>query len=223
MIGHLDPEGRQALWARLAARLAPGAPLVVGLQPPDQATAVPRTRFTTAEVGELTYEGWGQAEPTGPESVRWTMQYRTLDGERILSERTADYGWWILSAPAALAELAAAGLAAAAGLGGLIVARREAYSDPPVVGEVGARAASAGTPGRRGADRPASPNARPAPDVDWAAETMALELAHDVWTPVWAAVAGWLTPRPADRAVDMGAGAGGMTVALGRRLGVTGA
>lgn len=43
MIGHLDPDGRRALWARLAGCLAPGAPLVVGLQPPDQAVSVPRT------------------------------------------------------------------------------------------------------------------------------------------------------------------------------------
>lgn len=54
------------------------------------------------------------------------MEYRTLAGDRVLSQGTADNDWWILSTSAALAELAAAGLDATAAPGGRVVARREA-------------------------------------------------------------------------------------------------
>ena len=46
MIGHLDPAARRDLWRRIAGRLAPGAPLVVNVQPPARAEVVPESEFT---------------------------------------------------------------------------------------------------------------------------------------------------------------------------------
>jgi len=126
MIGHLDPAARRALWGRLVGRLAPGAPLVVGLQPPAEAVAVPFARHSRAEIGDLTYEGWASAEPTGASTIRWTMTYRTLHRGRLLGERTAEHDWHILPAAAAVAELTDAGLHARTAPGGLVVATREA-------------------------------------------------------------------------------------------------
>jgi len=123
MVGHLDPEVRRGLWDRLAARLVPGAPLVVGLQPPDEAVAVPLARHSAVAVGDLVYEGWAQAEPTGPASLRWTMTYRTLRGDRVLAEQTAEHDWQIVAPATAVAELAAAGLDAGSAPGNLVVAR----------------------------------------------------------------------------------------------------
>jgi hypothetical protein len=64
-----------------------------------------------APVGGLVYEGTGSAEPTGPDSVRWRMRYRTRreDGT-LLAEASAEYAWWIVTADGLATELADAGL-----------------------------------------------------------------------------------------------------------------
>ncbi|NGM15859.1 class I SAM-dependent methyltransferase [Verrucosispora sp. WMMA2044] len=111
MIGHLDPDGRRTFLRRVAERLAPGAPLVLNLQPPAEPTPVPFAVFGTVSVGRHTYEGGGSAEPSGPDTVTWKMQYRMLDADdTVLREDHADYGWHVISAEALLADLAEAGL-----------------------------------------------------------------------------------------------------------------
>jgi SAM-dependent methyltransferase len=116
MIGHLDPAGRRMFWQRIAARLAPGAPLVVNLQPPAEPASVPETVFGTVQVGRYTYEGGGGAEPAGPESVTWRMRYRVLGSDgSVVQESMVDYDWHVVSMPVLLAELAAAGLTAEVG------------------------------------------------------------------------------------------------------------
>lgn len=110
MIGHLDPDARRELWRRIADRLAPGAPLVVTLQPPAEPVEIPETGFVTVRVGGHVYMGNGAARPTGPDTVIWRMRYRVLDGaDRLVRETTAEYRWHVLSPKALLAELAAAG------------------------------------------------------------------------------------------------------------------
>lgn len=112
MIGHLPPGDRQALFVALAARLAAGAPVVFNVQPPHTAQEVPEFPPVGVTVGALRYEGTGSAVPTGPDRVRWTMRYRTLDGERVIGRASASYDWWTVSATGLAAELAAAGLSA---------------------------------------------------------------------------------------------------------------
>ncbi|MCO1655153.1 hypothetical protein [Pseudonocardia humida] len=109
MVGHLAPPVRAALWADLALRLARGAPVVLNVQPPAAAVEVPVTPWSGPTVGALTYEGRGRATPTGPDSVRWRMDYRTRRGDAVLATATAEYGWWILTAEGLADELAAAG------------------------------------------------------------------------------------------------------------------
>ena len=123
MIGHLDPAERSVLFRSLASRLAPGAPVVFTVQAPDTAVAVPELPPFSATVGKLRYEGTGRAVPTGPESIRWTMTYRTLDHGIPLGEASAEYDWWIVSAPALAAELTAAGMTVTGTGDGLVVAR----------------------------------------------------------------------------------------------------
>lgn len=125
MVGHVRPADRRTLWAALAERLAPGAPVVVNLQPPATAVAVPLTPPYGSSVGGLTYQGQGSAEPTGPESVRWRMTYRTLDGDRVLAEVRAEYDWWVLSDSGLAAELTAVGLTVESTADGLVVARQQ--------------------------------------------------------------------------------------------------
>ncbi|WP_345612192.1 hypothetical protein [Pseudonocardia adelaidensis] len=65
----------------------------------------------SATVGGPAYEGTGSAEPTGPDSVRWRMRYRTRRGDgTVLAETSADYTWWIVTAEGLAAELMAAGI-----------------------------------------------------------------------------------------------------------------
>jgi hypothetical protein len=123
MVGHLAPGDRTRLWPALAARLAPGAPVVVNVQPPDTAVAVPEFPPTRVTVGRFTYQGTGSAEPTGPDSVRWRMRYATLDGDTVLDEATAEYDWWIVSADGLATELAASGLDVESTRDDLVLAR----------------------------------------------------------------------------------------------------
>jgi SAM-dependent methyltransferase len=111
MIGHLAPHERRTFWERVAARLAPGAPLVVNLQPPAEPVAVGYTTFGTVQVGGHTYEGGGGAEPSGPGMVTWRMRYRVLDAAgAVVQERTVDYPWHVISVADLLDELTDAGL-----------------------------------------------------------------------------------------------------------------
>jgi hypothetical protein len=123
MIGHLPPEEQRALFAALAPRLAPGAPVVLNVQPPETAQEVPEFPPFGVAVGTLRYEGTGSAVPTGPDRVRWTMRYRTRDGERVIGGATATYEWWTVSAAGLAAELVAAGLTARVHDDDLVVAR----------------------------------------------------------------------------------------------------
>jgi hypothetical protein len=131
MLGHLDPAARRAFWALLAERLAPGAPAVIGLQPPERPEVVPPAGATRVRVGDRWYEGSGSAAPSGPESVRWRMTWRVLGGEageQLLEERVAETEWWTVGRATVIGELARAGLRATAGEAGLVVAR------PPAAG-----------------------------------------------------------------------------------------
>lgn len=113
MIGHLPPMDRARLWATVATRLVPGAPVVLTVQPPETATAMPAFPWSGVTLGGLTYEGTGHAEPAGPGTVTWHMTYQTRRGEDVLTTATADYRWWVLTADALAAELTTAGLPAA--------------------------------------------------------------------------------------------------------------
>jgi hypothetical protein len=124
MVGHLAPPDRKRLWATVAERLSPGAPVVLNVQPPATAEAVPEFPWMTVTVGGLVYEGTGSAQPSGPDSVHWRMRYRTRreDGT-VLAEASAEYAWWIITADGLAAELAEAGLAATVD-DDLVVARK---------------------------------------------------------------------------------------------------
>jgi len=122
MVGHLPPDDRHRLWTALARRLAPGSPVVLNVQPPATATAVPPWPWSGVTVGGLTYEGTGEAEPTGPGEVRWRMRYRTRRGDTVLATAHAAYRWWPVGADPLAAELADAGLTPHVD-GDLVVAR----------------------------------------------------------------------------------------------------
>lgn len=125
MIGHLPPEDRRKFWRRVAERLAPGAPLVVNLQPPGQVVTVPYSTFGSVRVGRHTYEGGGAAEPTGPDAVTWRMRYRIFDANgTVLHESSADHRWYVLSTSDLLAELTDAGLRGQVGTAHLVRAVR---------------------------------------------------------------------------------------------------
>jgi SAM-dependent methyltransferase len=124
MIGHLAPEERAELWQRLAVRLLPHAPLVLNLQPPARAEAVPEMDFASVTVGKHTYRGKGSAEPAGESTVVWRMTYQVLHGNELISESVAEYSWWVLDADQLIAELAAAGFACRRGDADLVIAER---------------------------------------------------------------------------------------------------
>jgi SAM-dependent methyltransferase len=110
MIGHLSPDERRSLWATVAARLAPGATVVIGPPPMARPEQLSQRRWGESRLGRHRYEVWSSAEPTGPANVRWHMTWRVFDSDRLVTERHAVNDMWTVSEPDLRGELAAAGL-----------------------------------------------------------------------------------------------------------------
>ncbi len=111
VIGHFDPAGRQRIWSVLAERLVPGGRAVLNLQPPTEPMTVPESRFADVRVGRRRYEGWGHAEPAGPDRITWHMAYRTYHDDQLVDELEVAYAWWVLNERQLKAELGRHGLA----------------------------------------------------------------------------------------------------------------
>ena len=96
VLGHLDEVDRDRLWRFAAERMPAGAPVVVEVLPPYRAIAVDPARYAAVPVGRFTYEGWQAGEPVDDRTVRWTMTYRVLDGDAVVSEQcvTSTYRCW---------------------------------------------------------------------------------------------------------------------------------
>ncbi|ONK09542.1 class I SAM-dependent methyltransferase [Streptomyces sp. MP131-18] len=110
MIGHLTPDERRSLWARIAARLDPGGIVVVNNPPPTVPAAVPRVASPVVRVGAYDYRGWSEAEPAGDQSVVWHMAYETLHQGRVVARVDVDYDWWVVTDEELRAEWAACAL-----------------------------------------------------------------------------------------------------------------
>ncbi|WP_030861584.1 class I SAM-dependent methyltransferase [Streptomyces sp. NRRL S-37] len=131
MIGHLPPGQRRALWSRAARQLAPGGVLVFNLVPPFAPVEVGRVRMARVVVGELEYEGWASARPTGADEITWHMDYGVLRQGRPLDGTSVEYRWWVATEDALAAEVAQAGLVLRrTGDAGLGLCVLERASDP---------------------------------------------------------------------------------------------
>ncbi|MFC4058955.1 class I SAM-dependent methyltransferase [Planomonospora corallina] len=106
VLGHLTPAERHRLWDLPAS----GSRVVVNLQPPAEPAELPMARFADLRLGRHRYEGWGRAEPAGPDSVTWHMAYRVYEGERLVREVETDYAWRVLGERALREELGERGL-----------------------------------------------------------------------------------------------------------------
>lgn len=96
VLGHLDDVDRSRLWTFAAQRMPVGAPVVVEVLPPYRPIVVEPCRYAALPVGRFTYEGWQSGEPAGDRLMRWTMSYRVLDDDRVVSEQTvvSTYRCW---------------------------------------------------------------------------------------------------------------------------------
>lgn len=96
VLGHLDEIDRYRLWRFASEQLPPGAPVVVEVLPPYRPIEVPLARYAARPVGRFTYEGWQAGEPADARTMRWTMTYRVLDGDTVVSEQTvrSSYRCW---------------------------------------------------------------------------------------------------------------------------------
>ena len=121
VLGHLPPSERRRLWALLAERLAPGAPAVVHLLPPERPTPCASTMVARTRLGDLEYEAWAEAEPVGERTLRWTMTYRVRsDGEEI-EARSATSDYETVGVGDVTAEAGSVGLSAVEAEAGLVI------------------------------------------------------------------------------------------------------
>ncbi|TDC56000.1 class I SAM-dependent methyltransferase [Actinomadura sp. KC345] len=107
---HFAPDERERLWRRWAERLRPGGLLVVEAQYPQRAEDVPASVVPGASLGRYRYETHSRAEAVGDGVVRWINTYRTLAGDGLVREETAEFDCHVISDETLYAELAAAGL-----------------------------------------------------------------------------------------------------------------
>lgn len=110
VLGHFDPIERAAVLAELAARLPSGGVALLDLQEPERPQRVEAYDFTAAEVGDLTYRGIAEAWPVDGELMRWRMTYLSVEGDRVLTEETADYEYRHPSPAVVAIEAAEVGL-----------------------------------------------------------------------------------------------------------------
>lgn len=96
VLGHLDEIDRYRLWRFAAEQIPSGAPVVVEVLPPHRPIELGLVRYAARQVGHFTYEGWQSGEPADARTMRWTMVYRVLDGEVLVSEQTvrSTYRCW---------------------------------------------------------------------------------------------------------------------------------
>lgn len=109
-LGHFDAGERAAVFAELAARMTTGAAALIDLQEPETPTRVEPFEFTAARIGQLHYKGIAEAWTAGGETMRWRMTYLALEGERIVTEETADHLYHHPSVSTVADEAARAGL-----------------------------------------------------------------------------------------------------------------
>ncbi len=96
VVHHFSPADRERLWSLLEQRLMSGGRAVIEVQIPDN-TSVPRTPYTAASLGDVDYDGWFQADPTGPATQRWQVLYRATRAGRMLDERLVSYSMHVAS------------------------------------------------------------------------------------------------------------------------------
>lgn len=103
VLGHLDPDEQDQLWARLRPVLVPDAPVLVELMSLVSPASVPTTTLADVELGQQRYRWSWAAEPAGEDSVIMTS---TWAAEPVIGQRrtrTTQHRWRTQS----LADIAA--------------------------------------------------------------------------------------------------------------------
>jgi hypothetical protein len=96
VLGHLTEAECDALWRFAAERMPAGAPMVVEVLPPHRPESIDPVRYGARPVGRFVYEGWQSGEPVDERTMRWSMRYRVLDGDRVVADETvrSTYRCW---------------------------------------------------------------------------------------------------------------------------------
>lgn len=110
VLGHFDPGERAAVLAELARRLPPEGAALIDLQAPERPATIPAAITDVATIGEIDYRLIAEAAPAGGERMRWRMTYLSLEGERVLTEETAEFLYHHPDPDAIRAEASAVGL-----------------------------------------------------------------------------------------------------------------
>lgn len=109
VITHFRPADRLRLWGVVARTLEPGGLLVIDSQFQQAPSLVPPTVMPGRSLGRRYYDTVMRAEILDEGSVRWTMTYRTHEGDRIVREDVAESDAYVVSDATLESELAAAG------------------------------------------------------------------------------------------------------------------
>jgi uncharacterized protein YceH (UPF0502 family) len=95
LIGHLADAERERLWSYIATHTPPGAPVVIGVLPPDRPLHVDLLKYGERRIGDYVYEGWQSGVPMDELRMMWTMIYKVVDSTSgaTVAEYTASAPW----------------------------------------------------------------------------------------------------------------------------------
>ncbi|MFI7615811.1 class I SAM-dependent methyltransferase [Nonomuraea terrae] len=110
LVMHFAPADRACLWKKWAEALRPGGVLLMESQYPQTATAVPPSLVPGRRLGRYRYETLSRADVAGEDLLRWVTTYRTLRGDEVVREESAEFDCHVVSDDTLAAELSAAGL-----------------------------------------------------------------------------------------------------------------
>lgn len=110
VVGFLTDHERMEVWRYVADRMPAGAPAIVEVPPPWRPIEVALTRFCEVPVGRFTYERWHSGTAVGERDMRWTIVYKVLDTDSIVSESVVESRWCCLSPDDLRDEVAPLGL-----------------------------------------------------------------------------------------------------------------
>lgn len=104
MIGYLDREARKTLWARLAERLPPGAPVVLELMALSTPQHMAPARISREELGEQVYEVWMRGEPGPGRLMRYASTFTVSRKGKVVRRIQLEQEWHTFGAAELTAE-----------------------------------------------------------------------------------------------------------------------
>ncbi|MGW4369318.1 class I SAM-dependent methyltransferase [Nocardia takedensis] len=93
VVGYLEPEVRQRLWANLRERLTPRSPVIVEFMALSAPVEVPEFTIAQRRIGTRAVEVRIGGRPAAADAQQWRMRYVVREHDEIVRDFTAEHLW----------------------------------------------------------------------------------------------------------------------------------